>query len=133
MMVIQIYITKGFNIDINRLNNHFKNIKKLDLNKNGIDRSLISLFELSLQVTIFKVKEKSPNNSKMIDNLQNNLSLFNIETIHRESRQSIIEKTETLIKNKSSFKNLTVSQIEDKLKNIIFDSDTSTKNNKNKI
>ncbi len=93
--------TKGFDININRLDDTFKKLKEINYEKDGIDKSIIQLYKIALSSS----KEIMNNHLKLVrtddvlNRLKNNLKSFGI--IVDNSRNAVLNKSEELIRNKN--------------------------------
>ena len=97
--------TKGFDININRLDDNFKRLSKIDYEKDGIDKSIIQLHQIALSSS----KEIMNNHLKLVrtddvlNKLKGNLKSFGI--IVDNIRNGVLNKSEELIINKSENNN----------------------------
>ena len=98
--------TKGFDININRLNDTFKKLKEINYEKDGIDIVIQKLYQIALSSS----KEIMNNHLKLVrtddvlNRLKGNLKYFGI--IVDNNRNTILNKSEELIinKGKNTFK-----------------------------
>ena len=97
--------TKGFDININRLDNNFKKLKEINYEKDGIDIVIQNLYQIALSSS----KEIMNNHLKLVrtddilNRLKDNLKSFGITVDN--SRNAILNKSEELIINKSENNN----------------------------
>ncbi len=93
--------TKGFDININRLDDTFKKLKEINYEKDGIDIVIQKLYQIALSSS----KEIMNNHLKLVrtddvlNRLKNNLKSFGITVDN--NRNTILNKTEELIRNKN--------------------------------
>lgn len=106
-------VTKGFDINIYRLHDSFKDVDKIDYKKEGIDSAIQKLYDLSLNGAKGIMKHKIryiARDDKIINGLHNNLSDLGItiepKTSSREQEINILNKAEELLKDKNSFASL---------------------------
>ena len=93
--------TKGFDININRLDDNFKKLKEIDYERDGIDKSIIQLHQIALSSSkeIMNNHLKLVRNDDVLNRLKSNLKSFGI--IVGNGRNTILNKSEELIKNKN--------------------------------
>ena len=132
-------INKGFDIDIYRLHESFKDLQKIDYKKTGIDEAIKEIYELSLkgskEIMKYKVHYLS-RDDRVINGLESNLKKLGVKVEesekYREKENEILNKAEDLLRNKGKFGN-----IADKLEKIEkshnqVNKDLSNKSEKNK-
>lgn len=132
-------ITKGFNIDIYRLHDNFKDLQKIDYKKIGIDGAIKEIYELSLkgskEIMKYKIFYLSRDNT-VVNRLESNLNDFDIKIEngekYREKENNILNKAEELIRSKGNFGNITdrLDQIEKNHSQL--NQESSNKSEKNK-
>ncbi len=93
--------TKGFDININRLDDNFKKLREVNYEKDGIDKTIIKLYQIALSSS----KEIMNNHLKLVrtddvlNRLKSNLKSFGI--IVDNNRNNVLNKSEELIRNKN--------------------------------
>lgn len=93
--------TQGFNININRLTDNFKQLSKLDYERDGIDTVIKQLYDISLTGSkeVMTNKLRIVRNDDLLNKLQSNLKSLGIET--ENNKKDILDKTEEVIKSKA--------------------------------
>ena len=92
--------TKGFNININRLNDNFKQLSKVDYEKDGIDIVVKQLYEISLASSKGVMSDyfKLARDNIVLNRLKFNLNSLGIDTTN--DKNSILDNAENIIKSK---------------------------------
>lgn len=93
--------TKGFDININRLDNSFKQLSLIDYEKDGIDTVIKQLYEISLKGSkeILSSHLKLVRDDNLLNKLQSNLKTLGIST--ENNKKDILDKAEEIIKSKA--------------------------------
>lgn len=94
--------TKGFDININRLdNNEFNKLSSINYEKVGIDVVIKQLYEVALAGSkeVMSNQLKLVRNDNFLDKLQSNLNSLGVDT--KSDKKDILDKAEDLIKSKA--------------------------------
>lgn len=96
----------GFNVNINKLDKSFANIKEINSQKKGIEESIHKIANIALSgaINVFKNEITLQNNDNFLSKieiaLRNNLKLCNIYSSSQNNLCSLLNEIENIIKEK---------------------------------